>query len=186
MIGDTWSKPFGFIGHPKMASQSVRKALLSTGGHSIGGHHGLDKGEVTRIRSANGIVACVVRNPWDVMVSWWSYNSMKPYNPTYPDHPPFAEWLPRILLEGNGWIEKGLYYGAGYCNRIIRFEHPIERQLNGCLTDCGLPTVELPHLGESPRDTITYQPFYTTDLAIQVYCRFADEIDQWGYTFEDL
>lgn len=179
------TKPFCFIGHPKMASQSVRKALLNIGARSLNGHHGYDEGVTKRIRDAGGVVCCVVRNPWDVMVSWWSFKSMKANNTYWPNTPAFAEWLPEELK--NEWsMGKSLYYGLPHCNRIIRFEHSIHKQLNGCLLDCGLPQISLPRIGGSPRDNLPYQPFYTTDLAILVYRRFAVEIEEWGYKFEDL
>ncbi len=180
---DTWTKPFGFIAHPRMASQSVRKALFGIGARES--NHTFEKAEAGRIIEAGGTVACIIRNPWDTMVSWWSYKQEKPYNPTYPDFPTFQEWLPGILEEGFQ-TEDYLYYGSQHCNRFIRFEQDIERQLNGCLADCGLPTVAMPYIGASLRLCNYYQDYYTTDLAIQVYRRFAGEIEQWGYKFEDL
>ncbi len=175
--------PFGIILHPKTASQSIREALRQTfDARSPGGHHGYKEEDCERLRNAGGIVCSVVRNPWDVMVSWWAYNQLKAYNGQFPTVEPFADWLPRTLEAGNGWIEKGLFYGVDECNRIIRFEHSIENQLNNCLIDCGLPPVTLKHVGGSPREK-DYREHYTTREALLVdrYCR--NEIVEWGYEF---
>lgn len=144
----------------------------------------MDDATLDAVLDNGGILASTVRNPWDLMVSWYGYNSMKPYNPNFPKMPPFEKWLPDTLLAGNGWIERGLFYGAEGCGRIIRFEHCIETQLNNILTDCGLPTVSMPEkIGESPRTA--YQDYYTPRLAIMVERRFYEEIATWGYDFED-
>jgi hypothetical protein len=177
------TRPFCIILHPKTASQSIRAALIKYfKARNIGGQHGVDEAECQRILNASGMVACVVRNPFDSFVSWWGYNQMKPYNGQHPVTETFASWLPRTLESGNGWIEKGLFYGADNCNRIIRFEHDIEAQLNQCLADCGLPPVELEHIAASPRHK-DYRKHYTIREALLVdrYCR--NEIVEWGYEF---
>ena len=180
----TWTTPFGFIGHPKTGSQACRKALREQlKARNPAGHHNVDQQEVADILDAGGIVCSTVRNPWDLMVSWYGFQSMMANNSTFPEMVPFERWLPRILEAGNGWIEKGLFYGAMDCNRIIKFEYNIEKQLNQALSDCGLTPVTLEVVGNSPRTD--YQDYYTPALAIMVERRFQEEIVEWGYNFED-
>jgi hypothetical protein len=176
------TKPFGFICHPKTASQTTRAALRGLGARSPAGHHGYDSQEIDFILDNGGIVASTVRNPFDTIVSWWAFGEMmckKRQNAGKPA--PFLYWLPRILESGNGYIEKGLFYAAELCSDIIRYEGNIPDQLNSLLTECGWPSVELPVVGESPRGP--YQNYYDIPAALMVdrYCR--EELDRWGYSF---
>lgn len=180
-INGNWTTPFGFVGHPKCASQSVRRALLDVGARSPSGHHGVSDEDVQEILDSGGMVCSTVRNPWDLMVSWY-YDRVRAYRSRAVAVTPFDRWLPKVLEGGNGWIEKG-FYGTNACNRIIRFEHDIQDQLNNCLTDCGLPEVELGHMGGSAHGR--YQDYYTPRTAIMVYKYFVDEIEEWGYEYEN-
>jgi len=177
------TRPFCFIGHPKTGTQSIRQALRKAGCRK-GSHHGFDEEEIDFILNNGGVVVSTVRNPFDLTVSWWAYGELMMKQAAGQGKPaPFDYWLPRILESGNGWIEKGLFYAAKYCNRIIRFEHDIELQLNRCLTDCGLPPVTLEHVGKSPHDH--YTTYYGIKEALLVDRYFRPEISEWGYEFGD-
>lgn len=175
--------PIAIICHPKTGSQSMQKALRENfKARVVRGMHFFDADECERVRDAGGIVACTVRNPWDLMVSWYFYSEYNPkYNGKgYPE--PFKSWLLRTLVAGNGWIEKGLFFGADQCNRIFRFEHNLEFQLNNCLIDCGLSTVRLPHVAKT--DHTHYSDYYDCETAAAVALRFPEEAITWNYSFD--
>ena len=179
----TRSKPFAMICHPKTGSQSMQKCLRSEfNARVVRGMHAFDQTECERIIGEGGIVACTVRNPWDLLLSWYYYSEHGPkYNTPAAKIIPFNEWLPRVLAAGNGWIEKGLFYGAEQCNRILRFEHNLGAQLNNCLHDCGIPMVELPHLAKT--DHTHYRDYYNTESAVKLALYAFDEITEWGYSY---
>lgn len=174
-------KPFGIILHPKTGSMSIREALKWDA--EIGGHHGYDENTCQSIINDGGIVCSVVRNPWDIMVSWYFYNQKREHNPQYPKVEPFDEWLPRTLEAGNGWIEKGLFYGAGHCNQTIKFEFGIELQLNKHLIDCGLDPVNLKRVNSTEHEH--YSHYYNVELSNKVFYKFTQEVVDWDYFYFD-
>lgn len=177
------TKPFCMICHPKTGSQSMEKILRSTfNARPVRGMHHLDEEECRRIYGQGGIVACTVRNPWDVMVSWYCYSERDPRLNGKMTPEDFKPWLLRTIVAGNGWIEKGLFYGVHLCNRVFRFEHNLELQLNNCLSDCGLPSVQFPHQGKTEHKH--YSAYYDAESSAAVALRFANEIIEWGYKFE--
>jgi hypothetical protein len=177
------TKPFCIICHPKTGSQSTIKALREQlGARTVHGQHYFDESECRSIREEGGIVVCTVRNPWDLTVSWYFYSEYdKRYNGKWPDKKPFLDWLPNWLKNGNGWVERG-FYAVDHCNRIIRFEHNLEKQLNHCLEDCSLPPVKLDVIGKTEHKH--YSRYYDIPSAIAVGRFYADEINEWGYKFE--
>jgi len=181
----TRSDPFCMICHPKTGSTSMQQCLREHyRARPVEGMHYLDEEECQRIQDCGGIVAATIRNPWDLMVSWYFYSEHDPkYNGQFPSITPFNVWIPRILSAGNGWIEKGLFYGAKHCNRLFRFEHDLETQLNGCLKDCGIPPVKLPHLLKT--EHTHYSQYYNKESVARVTSYFNEEIVEWGYDFED-
>lgn len=173
---DSFNLPFAMICHPRTGSQSMEKALrIGFDARVINGMHGIDESECERIIAAGGSVACTVRNPWDLLVSWYYYSqgngSVKVM---------FKEWLMQVLQDGNGWIERG-YYGVEHCNRIFYFEHDLERQLNNCLNDCRLPAVPLPRLGATKHKHYCY--YYDAESAAAVGVAFGHIAREWGYKF---
>lgn len=169
-----------FIAHPRTGSQSVRTALLEAGAECIAGHHGIDESRLT----ANVISA--VRNPWDIMVSWYHYVHLDPKQLAGQEYIPFGEWLPRAL---NGedkfvqrWFSQKLFFGLPYCNQIIYWEGGIERQLNHILNECDLPHVKLPRRGATERE-FHFPSYYAQGDSCLVYEKFKDEIDRLGYKF---
>jgi len=177
-------KPFGIICHPKTGSQSTQYALRKAhNARVVRGQHYYDEDECRRLR-ALGLLICFVRNPFDTMVSWYHYmEDAKQYNGQYPNRRPFPEWLDWILENGNGWVEKGLFYGAEECNRVLRFENGVQNQLNECLAECDLEPVELPWRGKSTRTH--FRDYYDSGLRLKILKRFHHELYTFGYSFED-
>ena len=171
---ETGKIPFAFIAHPKTGSQSVRKSFREQlSAQQVLGHHHVDEPTVGRIKEAGGIVACVVRNPFDLMVSWYFYSNKEP-------RMGFEEWTCKTIASGNGWIEKGLFYGAHHCNAIIRFEDGLARQLNRILSKCGISNVSLSHEGRTDHDF--YRCYYKNEAVIDlVFNTFRKEFMAFDY-----
>ncbi|MCI0556504.1 MAG: hypothetical protein L0287_36645, partial [Anaerolineae bacterium] len=156
----TRNRSFAYIAHPKTGSQSMQKVLRETfDARVVKGVHDIDPTECEQIIQEGGIVACTVRNPWDLMVSWYHFAR------STSDVGTFRDWLMRILTTGNGWIEKR-FYGLEYCNRVFRFEYDLQLQLNNCLIDCGLRAVDLPHIGATEHRQYSY--YYDSETAAAV------------------
>ena len=170
------TKPLCIICHPKTGSQSMQKVLREVfDARVVAGVHDICVRECEDIIHEGGIVACTVRNPWDLMVSWHHFER------STTDVGPFRNWLLRVLTTGNGWIEKG-FYGLEYCNRVFRFEHNLGFQLNNCLMDCGLRAVKLPKIGAIEHEHYSY--YYDLETAVDVALAFAGFCREWGYKFE--
>ena len=176
------SKPFCFIAHPKTASRSVQAVLESAGAHNVEGHHYIDEDVCADIRDRGGTVCCIVRNPYDVMVSWYAFCQQKENNARYPHCPSFSSWLPRFLLEGNSWIERGLFYGADHCTEVIKYEDNMQLTMNVLMSHCELPQCSMPHIGASGHE---HYSFYYNDHTMHLvhqYCQ--SELTRFGYAFE--
>ncbi len=166
-----------FICHPKTGSQSIREALR--GAKVVEGMHGVDPSVCEQLRK-KGIVACVVRNPWDLMISWYFYSHVNPYNIRDERPHDFEDWLP-WFIENDKWIKKGLFYGAKHCNQFIRFEGSLERQINYLLEVSKMPPIKLPHNGKTNhRD---YSHYYNPTTKKLVADRFCGEIERFGYLY---
>ena len=176
-------KPFCFIAHPKTGSRSVQTALEGIGAYNVQGHHFIDEDVCESVRDCGGTVCSVVRNPFDVMVSWYAmFLNSKQYNPDWPNTPSFSSWCPRFLAAGNGWIERGLFYGDQECTKIIRWELGVEAQLNALLLDCGLETM-IGHLGQEGASKRLDHRFYYNDNTEDLVARYCyKELARYGYT----
>ena len=64
----------GFIAHPKTGSTSAMSVLLGMGFQQCGGHHDVRPEWIPGLE----VVGATVRNPWDVMVSWWFHKGTDP------------------------------------------------------------------------------------------------------------
>jgi len=179
---DSGTKVWGIICHPKTGSQSTQYALRKVhNAKVVRGQHYYDLDQCARI-TKSGVLVCFVRNPFDTMVSWYHYmEDRKQYNPGYPAKRIFPEWLKWILWNGNGWIERGLFYGAHLCNRVLRFENGVEPQLNQSLIDCGLAPVTLEWRGKSNRSH--YRDYYNDETREAVAQRFHQELKDWRYCY---
>lgn len=67
-----------------------------------------------------------------------------------------------------------------HLDRIIRFEH-LEEDLNGVMSDLGLPRAELPHRNRSEHDH--YRSYYSPASRALVEERFAEELAFGSYSF---
>jgi hypothetical protein len=178
----TDTKPFVMIGHPKTASTSCRHALSAThGAQVIRGQHWFDTDIIDETLENEGVVISTIRNPYCTFVSWYQYSHVNSRT-LYGEPKLFKDWIHGFLESGNEWIEKGLFYGAGMCNRLIKFEADIQFQLNNALADCGLGPVELQHENKTNRGH--YSEYYDLAAAVAVTRYAYPELTEFDYHFE--
>lgn len=172
----------GFIAHPKTASSSTQRALRAMGAQMYGNHHDVEEEWCRTILDAGGIVFCTVRNPYDIMVSWY-FHYMKRRGNEYRE--PFKTFLPQQLGNPNNYIRKGLFYGAKYANKIVHFEN-LQEGFNDALDAAGMqaPTLE-PFNISLNREERPYQGMYDEQLKSLVKYHFGSELAEFGYTFEE-
>jgi hypothetical protein len=122
---------------------------------------------------------CNIRNPYDMMVSWFHYETnTKGVNKNY-----FTNFIQNqiklygIKLNKNIWSEDGKFNF-----RYIRFEN-IEEDLKTIMDELDLPDyqVELPHFKKSNRSN--WRDYYTTETKNIVYKLFEEEINHFNYEF---
>ena len=176
--GDGVRSDIVFLAHPRTASVAIKRTLRTLGTcHQINGHHGMD---VDKIPS-NAMVVAVVRNPWDLFVSWW-FKRRADRSPFYGL--PLEEFMP-LLMEHNGQYFKDgkLFYMAKFANKILSFEH-LQAHFDLMLVEVGYSPKDLVIANQSAaRPKRTYQEHYTKDAKQWVAEHFAEEIKRYGYQF---
>ena len=161
----------GFIAHPKTGSTSVMSVLLDLGFQQCGGHHDVAREWVDGL----WVIGATVRNPWDVMVSWWFHKGNDRKGT-------FADWLPQAIRD-NHFIRQGLFYGLKYATHVLRYES-LDHDWVQYLRAAHLPLRALPqHNVGGGRDGQHYREFYTPATRDVVAQAFAAEINQLEYIF---
>jgi hypothetical protein len=121
---------------------------------------------------------CVVRNPYDVLVSAYFYSrskrDFKTFCKRYKNH--FAENNgPRLFLDG-----------APVCQYYIRYENLLE-DMKVVLAALGITNYDLDklprHKSSTRVDKRPYQDYYDDETRALVYELFRAEFDMFGYTF---
>ncbi len=157
-----------YLEHPRTASTSMRIALQRLGGKTKSRHTLFlpERGEK---------VMSVVRNPFDVLVSWWHIIGARQGFKTFKDFVANCE-DPFMVQRGN------LFYFAHHCQYIIKFEY-LQHELNHVLDLVGLPHVELPHLNGTAKK-LGFRSYYDPETIRLVVKRFRSELLAFNYRFE--
>jgi hypothetical protein len=167
----------GFIAHPKTASTATQRVLRGLGAAQYDNHHGIKDHICQRILDTGGLIMSTIRNPFDLMVSWYFHYKQR----TEP--PSFKEWLPQQLANPNDYIRKGLFYGLPWTNRVLRFEN-LQDDFNAVLSEVALESVTIAPFNVShKRDGKPYQEMYDFELIHLVQHHFGDVIAEHGYSF---
>ena len=177
-----------FLAHPRAASHSISRALQEQAGfRSDAKHHGTRASIVRRHPEAdNWTFFCVVRNPYDALVSWWYHrgkNDGHEFNP---------RWIERLEREvgverppGNPvLVEPGrLWIYADDSDAIVRYEQ-LDADLNELLEAHDLPAVVLPYDVVSRRER-SYAEHYDSVTRDWVTDRYGEELRIWGYGWQE-
>ena len=121
------------------------------------------------------VIACV-RNPWDILVSWYHHNKNW-FGPKFTEFPDFIRRFP--VDRKNVYLENGRMFEmyTKHASHIIHFES--QRQDLARILHVPIP---LPHIGASDRRP--YQSYYDESSREFVAERFSYEIERYGYRFE--
>jgi hypothetical protein len=159
-------KKIGFIAHPRTASTATSHALMEMGFEISQGHH-----EFKRTLDATWIFFCTVRNPLDVMVSWY-YNK--------PREKPFDLWLPEFL-EGCHFLQgPRMFFGRHLCSHVLYYE-TLQEDFDEFCQDVGLPQKEIPKRNVSKRPEQSFRMYYNIHRTRLVINNFREDFVENGY-----
>ncbi len=172
-----------YFGVPRTGSRAVAQFLKERHkAHAVGKsvrlgeHHGIDPHTLKRCREFDYRIIATVRNPWDVIVSWWHHNP-EWFGKPNAEFAQFARRFPRhqknkYLLEDRLFLRY-----TREATHVIKWER-LEKDLARVIRQ----PVELPVLGASDRQP--YQTYYDAELRDFIGEAFAEEIAQFKYSFK--
>lgn len=177
-----------FIAHPRTASRSVSDALIEGGAIRWQDmHHQVDMDKLIDIRHAGGVVACVKRNMFDVLVSWFYRSRVETYSVGYMEKSAptlqFEIWLKTILKGGHEYLDRRPYHHGIIDSSIVIDFVDLNYGIHGLMIRCGMPPVSLGHRGKSNR--LNYTEYYTTEARQLVEQRWSKDLALTGYKFGD-
>lgn len=162
-----------FVAHPRTASTALRNALLGAGGKVVGMHH--DMVEALQDFHCGEPVLSVIRNPYDVLASWWFVRTFDRAN-SKPLHEFIASFKD---TKGNFCRNGRMFYHTPHSDIIVRYEE-MPSSLDKALSRCSVEPLQLETLnvttGKKPWRDIYYP------RAVQAANeRFGFEIEEHGY-----
>jgi hypothetical protein len=174
-----WFDDVSFIAHPNTGSRSLMKMILRyPEGKCINDQHGICLDTIKKSRA----VVCVIRNPYDMMASWYWRMVSKP---------DFNDWLRLTLFSSNMNHEDpdnvggGLFFGRKYATHVIRFENLVE-DYRSVLTELGLPLdrLKLGHVGKARfRVGQNYRVLYDVEAINLIETKYSTLMKELGYKY---
>jgi len=167
-------KQFCYLAHPRTASVATRDVLVGKfGAEMVGSHHtGL-----TVPKPTGWTVVTTVRNPLDVMISWWHKTSRNHKLSLY-------EFI-RMWSRNTHFLPDGrLFWHSLYATHVLRYEANLEAQLNQVLVGIGLVPVTLPAKDcTGLHGPAHYMEFYKHEARAHklVHDHFGQETEELGY-----
>jgi len=175
-----------FIAHPRTGSRACAETLLDQGAVMVEGHHGYSAALCEDIKEDGGIVACVGRNMFDVMVSWWHNANYMPgtHELLKNTAQPFGDYLEEKSGNNNHrWFNDPLYhYGLPLCNWVIPYEK-VRECLRFILLMHNRETMVMPTVGASKR--VNYQSYYMPRHRQMVEDRWGEDLKLTRHKWED-
>ncbi len=158
-----------YLAHPRMASVATKGVLVDKfGAQMVGDHHS----GLAEPLQASWMAATTVRNPWDLMVSWW-----KKRDRDISLYDFIKEWYTNTHFCPDG----KLFYHIREANFILRYEE-LQHQFDWLMTWVGLSPSKLDLRNVSPyRGDKLWQSFYDTRTYNLVRNLFGNEAEQYGY-----
>jgi len=157
-----------FLEHPRTGSTALREALKKIGGQPHERH------SFVKARG-NEQTIVVVRNPYDVLISWWliigereGYTSLEDF---------LLRCRDRQLMTKGG----RLFYYSKYADHIMHYEC-LKYDLATVLQYLGLPQVCLAKRNMTP-NKLSYHNYYTPKTQQLVETIYGEELKEYGYTF---
>lgn len=129
-----------FLANPKTASLSMAHTLATLGFWHHGDQHCTPDGSGwSRWKEIDDTwtTFCVVRNHFDVMVSWYFHNTRTPALKYFGRS--FEQFLYEWALNPEWFRNNQMYWERNpWCNEILRYE-TLQIDFNNFLISCGLP-----------------------------------------------
>jgi len=176
--GDDVRSDLVFLAHPRTASTAIKRALEEMGDvQRVKSHHGMDADQIPN----DAIVFAVVRNPWDLFISWW-FKRRAERSPFYGK--PLEEFMPLFRRHNEQYFRGGkLFYMSEYTNQILSYEH-LQAQFDVLIVGLGYAPQAIGMVNKSEeRPAPSYREHYTPAAQRWVAETFAEEIEKYGYQF---
>lgn len=157
-----------FLEHPRTGSTAVREALKKIGGQPVTRHSYVKA-------QRDELTVVVIRNPFDVLVSWWLITGEREGYKTFADF--LVRGKDRSLMTVGG----KLFYYTQHANVILRYEN-LAFELGNLLRALKLPQVILPQRNKTPRK-MPYRSYYIPETISIVEDLYIGELERYGYSF---
>lgn len=156
-----------FLDHPRTAGTSTQFGLVSIGGKTNRRHN--------MIHGRAEIRCCTVRNPYDLLVSWYLIvESRKQFVGSF-------EQFVKLYQNYNFTRGGRLFYFVDSCNEIMKFE-TLQADLDRILPKVKLPRIKLQHRNKTPNRE-HYRNYYNRNSKATVDRRFEKDIKDFKYGF---
>ena len=161
-------KKVAFIAHPRTASVAMVETLLGMGFSKIGSHHQFDEAWCLETTFS------VVRNPFDMMVSWYYFKRRE-------EGLSFEDWLTIFLKDPPHYIKYGLFPGQHLCTYILWYEN-LQEEFDELMLEVGLPQTEIVKSNVSKRREGRNFMDVHTDVTLKMTERFFQvDIESFDY-----
>ena len=128
---------------------------------------------------------CVVRNPWDRLVSTYSWRIKNSEYFNLDTETTFTEFIEQSNSEILSDRHMFTANGKSMVDTVIRYEN-LDSELNDVLSKLGLPPAQLPLAKSGVRTSKAHYSTYYDDKSIEKINQICSwEIEEFGYTFED-
>lgn len=172
-------KKLCFLASPRTASRAWRDSLLHLGFRRVGAHH---TGPSDGFDVSGYHTFCLVRNHWDTVLSWWFYR----HGPKY-ESAPSLDWISRHATVNSYMSRKGLFHHAPYCDTVLKFESIATAYRDFLQTFEFKEVPPLLHTGRSlARHNRTYHQYFNPEVRRFVEWAWAEEIEKFGYQFNEV
>ena len=177
--------------------RALRPYGLKGSGHMLLSRQ-LERYKIGMVKRKDYTVFCVSRNPWDLVVSNYSYIKMeKSYwhsldgTTNYGIHPDynfvknlsfkdFVYALRDCKIKSKYNTLPQTYWMDAKVDKVLKFEN-LNIEFKKLCLEVGLPEIELPHLNKSHHKS--YKDFYNDELIEIVRKKYKKDIEFFGYEF---
>lgn len=157
---------------PKTGTRSTEKVLQHLKAESVGGRHGVNPDKIP----SGSIVVANIRNPYDVIVSWWYYAGRAADKKDmslvrYVQH----------AVANNSYLKYSTLPGAEHATEFVRYENGLGWEVRRVLEKYGVrPDCGFPHVGRAPNrgNWVEEMDEPTQEL---VNKHFYDDFEKFGY-----
>ena len=176
-----------FVHIPKTGGTSVEVALQGRGEQDSIKHK-----TALQYKSQNSDIwddyfkFTIVRNPWDLMISWWKWRTQSKKRASLP----FLKFLKenKNMIPGNEHIKSGLTYfdfisdgNNILVDKIYRFEN-FQEDFDDVCKEIGIPRQKLPQINKTKR--MHYSDYYDDKTRKLVADKFKKDIEYFNYEFK--